>query len=40
MGERRGAYRDLVGKPERSRPLERPKRRWEDNIVIDVRQVV
>jgi hypothetical protein len=32
MGERRGAYRVLVGKPEGRRPLGRPRRRWEDNI--------
>ena len=32
MGERRGVYRVLVGKPEGKRPLERPKRRWENNI--------
>jgi hypothetical protein len=32
MGERRGAYRVLVGKPEGKRPLGRPRRRWEDNI--------
>jgi hypothetical protein len=32
MGESRGAYRALVGKPEGRRPLERPRRRWEDNI--------
>ena len=32
MGERRGAYRALVGKPEVRRPLERTRRRWEDNI--------
>jgi hypothetical protein len=32
MGERRGAYRALVGKPEGRRPLGRPRRRWEDNI--------
>jgi hypothetical protein len=36
MGERRGAYRALVGKPEGRRPLERPRYRWEDNIKIDV----
>jgi len=30
MGERRGVYGVLVGKPEGKRPLERPKRRWED----------
>jgi hypothetical protein len=39
MGERRGAYRDLVGKPERRRPLGRPRRRWEDNIKINLREV-
>jgi hypothetical protein len=38
-GERRGAYRDLVGKPEGRRPLGRPKRRWEDNIKMDLREV-
>ena len=32
MGERRGAYRILVGEIERKRPLERPRRRWEGNI--------
>jgi hypothetical protein len=32
MGERRGAYRVLVVKPEGRRPLERPRRRWEDNL--------
>ena len=31
-GEGRGVYRVLVGKPEGKRPLERPRRRWEDNI--------
>jgi hypothetical protein len=36
MGERRGAYRALVGKPEGRRPLERPKHRWEDNIKMDL----
>jgi hypothetical protein len=39
MGERRGAYRALVGKPEGRRPLERPRRRWEDNIKMDLREV-
>jgi hypothetical protein len=39
MGERRGAYRDLVGKPEGRRPLGRPRRRWEDNIKMDLREV-
>jgi hypothetical protein len=32
MGEKRNAYRNLVGKPEGKKPLGRPKRRWEDNI--------
>ena len=39
MGERRGAYKVLVGKPERSRPLGRPRRRLEDNIKMDLRDV-
>jgi hypothetical protein len=39
MGERRGAYRALVGKPEGRRLLERPRRRWEDNIKMDLREV-
>jgi hypothetical protein len=39
MGERRGAYRALVGKPEGRRPLERLRRRWEDNIKMDLREV-
>jgi hypothetical protein len=39
MGERRGAYRALVGKPEEKRPLERPRRRREDNIKMDLREV-
>jgi hypothetical protein len=38
MGERRGAYRALVVKPE-SRPLGRPRHRWEDNIKMDFREV-
>ena len=38
-GERRGAYRALVGKPEGGRPLGRPRRRWEDNIKMDLREV-
>jgi hypothetical protein len=37
MGERRGAYRASVGKPEGRRPLERPKRRWKD-VTIEFRQ--
>jgi hypothetical protein len=39
MGEKRGAYRILVGRPEGRRPLGRPRRRWEDNIKIDLREV-
>jgi hypothetical protein len=39
MGESRGAYRVLVGKPEGRRPLGRPKFRWEDNIKMDFREV-
>jgi hypothetical protein len=35
MGENRNAYRLLVGKPEERRPLERPRRRWLDNIRMD-----
>jgi hypothetical protein len=38
-GERRGAYRALVGKPEGRRPLERPMHRWEDNIKRALREV-
>ena len=39
MGERKGAYRVLVGKPEGRRPLGRPRHRWEDNIRLDLRTV-
>jgi hypothetical protein len=39
MGERRGAYRVLVWKPEGRRPLGRPRRRWENNIKIYLREV-
>jgi hypothetical protein len=38
MGERRGAYRVLVGRPEGKRPLGRPRRRWENNIKMDLRE--
>jgi hypothetical protein len=38
MGEERGVHRVLVGKPEVKRPLGRPRRRWEDNIKMDVRE--
>jgi hypothetical protein len=39
MGATRGAYRALVGKPEGRGPLGRPRRRWEDNIKMDLREV-
>jgi len=39
MGEERGAYRALVGKPEGRRPLGRPRRRWVDNIRMDLQEV-
>jgi hypothetical protein len=39
MGEKRGVYRILVGRPEGKRPLRRPRRRWEDNIKMDLQEV-
>ena len=39
MGEERGVYRVLVGKPEGMRPLGRPKRRWVDNIRMDLQEM-
>jgi hypothetical protein len=39
MGKERGAHRGLVGKPEGQRPLERPRRRWKDNIKMDSQEV-
>jgi hypothetical protein len=39
MGDRRGAYRVLVVKPEGKRPLGRPRRRWEDKIKMDLQEV-
>jgi hypothetical protein len=38
-GERRNSYRILVGKPEGERPLGRPRRRWVNNIKMDLREV-
>jgi hypothetical protein len=38
MGEWRGVHRVLVGKPEGMRPLGRPRRRWEDNVKIDLQE--
>ena len=40
MGERRGVFRVLVGKLEGKRPLGRSKRRWKDNIKMDLQEVV
>ena len=37
-GEGRGVHKVLVGKPEGKRPLGRPRRRWEDNIKMDLRE--
>jgi hypothetical protein len=39
MGDRRGVYRVLAGRPEGKRPLGRPRHRWEDNIKMDLRQI-
>ena len=39
MGEERGAYRVLVGKPKGKTPLGRPRRRWVDNIRMDLQEV-
>jgi hypothetical protein len=39
MGEVRGAYNILVGKPKGRRPLGRPRRRWEDNINMDLGEI-
>jgi hypothetical protein len=39
MGEGRGVYRVLVGKPEGKSPLGRPRSRWDDNIKMDLREI-
>jgi hypothetical protein len=39
MGEERKVYKVLVGKPEGSRPLGRPRRRWEDGVRMDLREI-
>jgi hypothetical protein len=39
MGEVGNAYNILVGKPDGKRPLGRPTRRWEDNIIMDLRKI-
>jgi hypothetical protein len=38
-GEKRGAYRILLGRPEGRRPLGRPRRRWENNIIMELQEV-
>jgi hypothetical protein len=38
-GAKRNAYRILVGKPERKRPLRKPRRRWVNNIIMDLREI-
>jgi hypothetical protein len=39
IGEKRTAYKILVGKPEGKRPLGRPRRKWVDNIKMDLREI-
>jgi hypothetical protein len=39
MGDRRGVFRVLLGKPEGKRPLKRPRHRWEDNIKMELQEV-
>jgi hypothetical protein len=39
MGDKTGVYRVLVGKPDSKRPLGKPRRRWEDNIKMDLQEV-
>jgi hypothetical protein len=39
MVEKKNAYRTLVGEPEGKRPLRRPRRKWEDNIKMDLREI-
>jgi hypothetical protein len=39
MGEKKNAYRILVGKPEGKKPLETPRHRWEDNIKMNLRAI-
>jgi hypothetical protein len=39
MGERRSVYMVLVGKPEEKRPFGKPRRRWKDNILMDLQKV-
>jgi hypothetical protein len=39
MGEGRGVYMVLIGRPEGKRPLGKPRRRWEDNIKMDIKEI-
>jgi hypothetical protein len=39
MGDGRGVYRVLIGRPEGKRPLGRPRRRWKNNIKMDLREI-
>jgi hypothetical protein len=39
MGEERGVYRVLIGRSEGKRPLGRPRRRWKDNIKMDLKEI-
>ena len=39
MGDRRGVYRDMVGKPEGKKPLGRPRSRWKENMKMDLQEV-
>jgi hypothetical protein len=39
VGEMRNAYRILVGKPQRKRPLRKPRRRWENNIKMNLKEI-
>jgi hypothetical protein len=39
MGEIRNTYKMLVGNPEEKRPLRRPRRKWEDNIIMDITEI-
>jgi hypothetical protein len=39
MGEKKNAYRILVGQPEGKRPLERHRRKWQDNSKMDIREI-
>jgi hypothetical protein len=39
VGERRGVYRDVVGKPEGKKPLGRPRSRWKENMKMDLQEM-